>query len=59
MFEQNCVAILGPTLNPAMMNFAPKEKGNFFDKCEALEQRGRNFLNSAINSAFEDKGNCI
>ena len=55
MFAQNCVAVLGPTLNDRCMSFSYGTGDTFFDKCRNLLARGRNHLDGALNSTFGEE----
>ncbi|MBE5764469.1 MAG: translation initiation factor eIF-2B [Clostridiales bacterium] len=52
MFAQNCVAVLGPTLNELCLNFSEGVGSTFFERCESLLNRGRNHLEDALNKTF-------
>lgn len=57
MFAQNCVAVLGPTLNDLCVNFSEGTGSTFFTRCKYLLNRGRNHLDDALNRCFV--GNAI
>ncbi len=52
MFAQNCVAVLGPTLNDSIMSFPEGAGSTFFSRCSSLLARGRNHLDDALNRTF-------
>ena len=54
MFAQNCVAVLGPTLNDLCINFSAGTGSTFFARCKSLLNRGRNHLDDALNETFDE-----
>lgn len=52
MFEENCTAVFGPTLNENCMNFKYGEGNTYFEKCHHLFNKGRNKLDSALRENF-------
>lgn len=54
MFTKNCVAVFGHGLNDSCLNFNEGFSGNFFSCCQELLNRGRNYLNDALEKNFDN-----
>ena len=52
MFEENCTAVFGHTLNEDCMNFKFGEGRTYFEKCQYLFSKGKNKLDSALRESF-------